>query len=203
MKGGAGLSETEKSFNTMHLNALAAGGAGRSAFDAVFAAVLGDLRATAGRLLRSERCDHTLQPTALVNEAYLRLFDVDRLPLESRTHFLNIASRAMRRILVEHARRRDSVKRGGGWRRLCLTELGVSVFQDDVDVLDLHEALANLARHDERAAGVVEMRVFGGMTMDAIAQSMGLTRRTIQKDWRFATMWLRREFAGREGGPPT
>lgn len=173
--------------------------AGQHAFDALYAAVYHELHASASRLVGRERRDPLLGPTMLVNEVYLKLFDVTGLPMDDRRHFMNIAARAMRRVLIEHARRRDAARRGGHWQRITLTNLGVPDFQDDVDIYELHEALEKLAALDERAARVVELRVFGGFTMEEIAASMDLTRRTVQKDWRFATMWLRREFA--LGGP--
>lgn len=181
------------------------GASGQQAFDALYAAVYRELKSAASRLVGRERHDPLLGPTMLVNEVYLKLFDVDELPLHDRPYFMNIAARAMRRVLVDHARRRNAARRGGNWRRITLSDLGVPDFRDEVDIYELHEALEKLAGLDERAARVVELRVFGGFTMEEIAASMGLTRRTVQKDWRIATMWLRREFAGGDlggGGPP-
>lgn len=171
------------------------------AFDTLFAAAQQELSAMAKYLMSNERGNHTLQPTALVNEAYLRLFHVKDLTIESKAHFVNIAVRAMRQVLVDHARRKNSAKRGGGWKTVTLSGLSVKSFDRDVDVLELNEALEKLSEMDPRAAEVVELRIFGGLTMEEVACALHMTRRTAQKDWRFATMWLRREFSGTAGRP--
>jgi len=190
------LSEDPKNRNTLYLSSLTGEKPHSRAFDTLFAAAQQELSAMAAYLMSNERGNHTLQPTALVNEAYLRLFEVEKLPVESKAHFVNIAARAMRQILVEHARRKNAAKRGGGWKAVTLTGLSVKNFSNEVDVLELNEALDQLAELDLRAAEVVELRIFGGLTMEEVAGALDLTRRTVQKDWRFATMWLRREFAG-------
>ncbi len=167
----------------------------RRDFDRLFDATFAELRALARSYMRRERHGHTLQPTALVHEAYLRLFNAENLDYESRTHFGNIAALAMRRVLVEHARSRNAAKRGGGMEPVSLGELGLTSLPPQVDVLDLDDALTKYAALDHRGAKVVEMRTFGGLTMEEIAEALGVTRRTVQTDWRVATMWLRREFS--------
>jgi len=179
---------------TATLCSLALGTADEASTAALFAACQTELRAVAAHLMRGERPHHTLQPTALVHEAYLRMFDVDKLPAESRTHFVNIAARVMRQVLVEHARRRNAAKRGSGQRAITLSGTEVADMRDEIGVLELHDALEMLARLDERAAEIVELRAFGGLTMEEIAAVVGVSRRTVQKDWRFAILWLRREF---------
>jgi len=181
--------------NARHLTNLMTDAADESAIGALFVATQRELSGLAASLMRNERANHTLQPTALVNEAYLRLFEVRQLPIESRAHFVNLAARVMRQVLVEHARRKNADKRGGGWHAVTLTGVQVQDFRNDIGILEMDDALRKLAQVDERAADVVEKRVFGGLKMEEIAELSGVTRRTVQKDWRFATLWLRREFA--------
>ena len=156
------------------------------------------LRGLAAAIMRGERPDHTLQPTALVHEAYCRLIDDSRVGWQDRAHFIGIAARAMRQVLVDHARRRAAAKRGGSWQRLTFDErLGFSAVSE-TELLDLDGALGRLGDLDERMARVVELRVFGGLTAHEIGHLLGVTRRTVQRDWRVAKMWLSRELA--EGG---
>lgn len=182
--------------NTLWLAQLGRESDDAQALDVLFVAARNELAELAARIMREERRSHTLQPTALMHEAYLRLFDVDCLQVNDRIHFLNLAARVMRRVLVEHARRRNSVKRGRGWRAVTLTGAAISDLRDEIGVLEMNDALEKLSELDPRAAEVVEKRIFGGLTMDEIADLMGLSRRTVQKDWRFATLWLRKEFLG-------
>ncbi len=148
--------------------------------------------------MREERPDHTLQPTALVNEAYCRLVDQKRMGWQNRAHFFGVAARAMRQILVDHLRKRNAAKRGGGLYRITLDDrLGVGCDRD-MKVFELDEALTRLAGMDERMAKVVELRVFGGMTVEEVAHILGVSMRTVQNDWRVARMWLSREFTGEE-----
>ena len=199
------MTNIDRSKNTMNLNALtmgaAAGIAGdgpngdRPAIDNLFEATISELRRLASGIMRNEQSGHLLQPTALVNEAYLKLFDLEDVALQGRSHFMNLAARAMRRVLVDQARKRDTQKRGQGWQPMTLTGVAAENIKDELDLLALDDALKNLAELDPRAAEVVELRIFGGLKMEEIAQQKDLTRRTIQKDWRFATMWLRREFS--------
>lgn len=162
----------------------------------LLAVVYDELRQLAGRQLRGERANHTLQPTALVHEAYLRLVDTGGVSWEGRAHFFGTAARAMRQILVDHARRRNADKRGGGWERVTL-DTGLAD-EDAVaaDVLDLHTALEKLALHDADLARLVELRFFAGLTLDEAAEAMGVSRRKAAKDWSVARLWLQRELGG-------
>jgi RNA polymerase sigma factor (TIGR02999 family) len=171
---------------------------GHSDTDRIFKIVYNELRRIAGGLMRAERPEHTLQPTALVNEAYCRLVDQTRMEWQNRAHFFGVAARAMRQILVDYSRKRNAAKRGGDLQRITLDErLGVEVDMD-LEVFELDEALTRLAQMDERMAQVVELRVFGGMTVEEVAHILGVSMRTVQNDWRVAKMWLSREFTGGE-----
>ncbi len=164
-------------------------------FDRAFEIVYGELRKLAGVLMHHELSDHTLQPTALVHEAYFRLVDQKCVEWQDRAHFFGIASRAMRQILVEHARKRSAARRGGGLQKVPLDENIRSANVSDIEIVDLSEALDRLADLDERMARVVEMRVFGGLTSEEIALVLGVSRGTVQNDWRFARMWFGRELS--------
>jgi RNA polymerase sigma factor (TIGR02999 family) len=164
----------------------------RTAIPELVPEVYDRLRAIASRFFQRERADHTLQPTALVNEAYLQLVERTDLDWSGRTHFLAIAASEMRRILVDHARRKHAQKRGGGMHRVTLEGVPED-FSPRVDLLDIHEALERLAGLDERAARVVELRFFAGMSMEEVAAVLGVTSRTIRDDWRTARAWLRTE----------
>ncbi|HET6462186.1 MAG TPA: ECF-type sigma factor [Candidatus Krumholzibacteria bacterium] len=160
--------------------------------DELVALVYEELREIARRQLRNERPGHTLQPTALVNEAYLRLFDASANGWESRAHFFGVAARAMRQVLVDYARRRVAEKRGGNLERVTL----VTDIADDgtsTDVVDLHLALERLAQHDDALAHLVELRFFGGLTLDEAADTVGVSRRKAANDWAAARLWLQRE----------
>jgi RNA polymerase sigma-70 factor (ECF subfamily) len=157
-----------------------------------------DLRKLAASRMDSERADHTLQPTALAHEAFLRMIDQEHVDLRSRTHFLALAATMMRRVLVDHARARRAEKRGGSRRSAPLDEeLGVQ-WQDPTEILALDEALIGLARAQPRQARVVELRFFGGLGLDETAQELGVSRETVKLDWRFARAWLNRALAGSE-----
>lgn len=166
--------------------------------DAYSTEVYRELHAVAGRFLRHERIDHTLQPTALVNEAYARLLRQggDR-PLD-RQRFVFAAARAMRCILVDHARRRNARKRGGANRAVPIEPAMILYEQTEVDLIELNDALERLAALDAQAAEIVELRFFGGMTVEEIATALGVSTRTIERGWRFARMWLFRELDPRE-----
>jgi RNA polymerase sigma factor (TIGR02999 family) len=171
-----------------------------AASNRLFEAVYAELRRLAGGMMRGERRDHTLQPTALVHETYLRLVGGSEIEWRNRAHFFGIAASAMRRILVEHARQRAAAKRGGAWKRVTLDSEIAQPGVSDVEVLDLDRALTNLAELDGRAARVVELRVFAGMEMKEIAHILGVSERTVHGDWRVAKMWLARELS--EGASP-
>ena len=175
------------------------GAAHAKAADRIFQLVYDELHLVARNLMRRERTGHTLQATALVHEAYVRLVDGSRIEWQNRVHFFAVAARAMRQILVDHARERMAAKRGGDWQRVTLDErLGV-IAKDDQQLLDIHDALGRLAESDERMARIVELRVFGGLTAQEVAAVLGISRSTVQGEWRVAKMWLARELTHSEG----
>jgi RNA polymerase sigma factor (TIGR02999 family) len=165
-------------------------------YDELFPLVYGELRRIAAREMRREKPGRTLQTTALVHEAYLRLIKDASLSFESRAHFLGIAARAMREILIEHARARAARKRGGGAVRLTLSDVVAPVPSPAIDVLALDEALQRLARLDERHARVVELRYFGGLSVEETAAALDLSPATVKRAWTLARAWLYRELAG-------
>jgi len=174
-------------------------GAERSATaEDLFPQVYNELRRLAGDYLRRERPGHTLQPTALVHEAYLKLVGQRRAVFKSRTHFFAVGARIMRQLLIDHARKRHACKRGGGWQKITLAE-GVAAAQEQTIDLDelvaLEGALVKLAKLDERAAQVVTLRLFGGLSAEEAAEALGVSRRTVSNDWRHAQAWLRSELA--------
>jgi RNA polymerase sigma factor (TIGR02999 family) len=146
--------------------------------------------------MRGERGDHSLQTTALLNEAYLRLVDVSRVNWQSRTHFLAVSARIMRRVLVEAARARQSLRRGAGAARVTLDEALRVAEPPDVDVIALNDALDELAQIDKRKSRVVEFRYFGGMTVEETAEVLAVSPETVARDWRIARAWLRRRIEG-------
>ena len=155
--------------------------------------VYGELRRLAGGLLSSERVGHTLQPTALVHEAWIRLVDQEAVQWQNRAHFLGIAALAMRRVVVDHARARQRDKRGGGRERAALHSGIIDSVQgldSELDMLALNEGLDALQLHCERSAKVVELRFFGGLTEEETAAVLGVTRPTVARDWRAARAWL-------------
>jgi RNA polymerase sigma factor (TIGR02999 family) len=158
--------------------------------------VYGELRRRAMMQMRRERAGHTLQPTALVHEAYLKLVDQKGIQWRNRAHFFGVAARAMREILVDHARARAAGKRGGMETRLSLDDATVSTDPPTLDVLALDIALDRLAALDERQARLVELRVFSGLTIDESAEVLGCSHATVSRDWKHAQAWLRREMAG-------
>ena len=164
--------------------------------DQLVEVVYDELRSLAQHQLRRERPDHTLQPTALVNEAYLRLFDTDAIPFESRAHFFGVAARAMRQVLVDYARKRHAAKRGGALDRVTLVTDIAAAGDASTDVLDLHLALEKLSAQDESLARLVELRFFGGLTLDEAADAVGVSRRKAANDWAAARLWLMRELGG-------
>lgn len=163
--------------------------------DRLFELVYDELHAIAARLMRSERAEHTLRPTALVHEAYLRLVDASQTGGQSRVHFMRTAARAMRQILVDHARKRLTQKRGGGLKQVTLDDELDGQENLVFEILVLDETLLRLSHLDERMGHVVELRVFGGLNMDEIAHALLVSRRTVYDDWDLAKRWLSREFA--------
>jgi RNA polymerase sigma factor (TIGR02999 family) len=151
-----------------------------------------ELRRLAHYHLRSERSDHTLQSTALVHEAYLRLLEDGPVALQNRAHFVAVASRLMRQILVDYARNRQAKKRAGGCR-IALTELPALNIRGDAELVALDRALDELARIDERQGKIVEMKFFGGLSAPEISEVLGISRSTIDRDWATARVWLHRQ----------
>ena len=170
-----------------------------SAADRLVPLVYQDLRQVAARHLRSERPDHTLQPTALVNESFLRLVHME-VDWNDRVHFFAVAARTMRRILIDHARKARAAKRGGEWIRTTLNSGLVVSGQLPGDLLDLDNALVRLAELDERAARGVELFYFGGLEVKEIADHLGVSPTTVQRDLRFARAWLQRNLVEADPG---
>jgi RNA polymerase sigma factor (TIGR02999 family) len=181
---------------TTRLRAWADGDA--RAGDELIEYVYTELRRRAAGQLRRERHDHTLDPTGLVHELYLRLNDQRRATWNDRGHFFSVASQLMRRILLDHARRRLSAKRGGTWCKLQLQEGSISAAQP-VDITALDTALQALARRDERQARIVELRYFGGLSIEETAEALDLSAATVKREWSMARAWLYRRL--REDGP--
>lgn len=157
--------------------------------------VYDELRRLARGFLFRERGSHTLQPTALVNEAYLRLVDQTSVNWQNRAHFYGIASSMMRRVLIDHARAHATEKRGGAAVHLSLNDLQIPLEQRAADFVALDEALERLTQFDERKCRVVEMRFFGGLKDEEIAEVLGVTTRTVLRDWKKARLWLYRELS--------
>lgn len=164
-------------------------GGSPDAMDRLFHSVYGELRRIAGRQLRGERPGHSLGTTGLVHETYLKLADQTRVQWQDRTHFYRVAARAMRRILVDYARRYRAQRRGGELRRVSLDE-DATVAERGETLLALDEALERLAAKNERLSSVVECRYFGGLTEEETAEALGVTTRTVQRDWAKARGWL-------------
>jgi RNA polymerase sigma-70 factor (ECF subfamily) len=157
--------------------------------------VYGELRRLAVHYMSRERGNHTLQPTALVNEAYTRLVQQPQVPWQSRAHFFATASQLMRHILVDHARKRQADKRGGPQRQVTLSEAILQAQDHTIDVLVLHEALEHLTRFDPRQARIVELHFFGGLNFEEIAAVLEISERTVKRDWSMARAWLKGELS--------
>lgn len=155
--------------------------------------VYDELRQQAARYLRKERPNHSLQATALIHEAFLRLIDVKDVEWQNRAHFFAIAANLMRRILVDHARKRDAEKRGGSQVCLTLDESLALARETDIDLLAIDEALDRLAVIDPQQARIVELRFFSGLTVEETATALGVSPKTVKRDWSVARAWLRRE----------
>jgi RNA polymerase sigma factor (TIGR02999 family) len=162
----------------------------REALDQLVPIVHQELRRLARHYMRGERTGHTLQTSALINEAYLRLVDHTRIDWQNRAHFFGVAAQAMRRVLVDHARARGYQKRGAGAHAVELEEVALLAEERASELVALDEALAGLARFDPRKAQVVELRYFGGLTGEEIAEVLGLSPATVQREWQSAKLWL-------------
>ena len=152
-----------------------------------------ELRRLAHHYMEGQRPNHTLQTTALVNEAYLRLADQTNPSWQNRAHFFGVAARAMRQIVVDYARSQQSQKRGGGLLRIELDEAAIVSPAESKEIVDLHEALERLATLDSRKAQVVELKYFGGLNYDEMAEVLKISRMTVRRDWEFARAWLHTE----------
>jgi RNA polymerase sigma factor (TIGR02999 family) len=168
-----------------------------SAREKLIPLLYGELHRLARGYMRRERPDHTLQPTALVNEAYLRLIDVNRVEWRNRTHFLALAAQMMRRILVESARHRHRRKRGGGAIREHIDNIDELPNPEERDVIALSDALSGLATFDSRMSRIVELRYFGGLTVEETADVLSVSPETVMRDWKTAKAWLLRELRAR------
>ena len=171
-----------------------------TALDALMPLVHDELRRIARRCLYGERANHSVQATELVNEAYLRLVDIQHVDWQNRAHFLAMSARLMRRVLVDLARSRGADKRGGGAVRVTLDDAAIGGVAPDADVIRLDDALQALAALDDRKSRVVELRFFGGLTVDETAAALQVSSKTVLRDWEFARAWLQRELreAGRD-----
>jgi RNA polymerase sigma factor (TIGR02999 family) len=172
----------------------------RQALDVLVPVVYEELRRLAHRSLKRERAGHLLQTTALVNEAYLNLVDVRKVMWRDRVHFFAIAAKLMREILVHYARGRDTQKRGGGLRQISLDESALCAPAPDAQLLDLDDALTALDSFDARKARVVELRFFGGLTLEETADVLRVSADTVARDWDFARTWLYREMTRSPSG---
>lgn len=171
----------------------------REAVEELLPIVYGELRQRAAYLMQRERAGHTLQPTALVHEAFLRLVAQERVDWKGRAHFFAMAAQVMRRILVDYARAHKRKKRGGNATRISLEEgLGLSV-EREADVLALDRALGKLAGLDAQQAEIVSMRFFGGLSVEEVAAVLGMKKRAVEAEWTLVRAWLRRELAGDSG----
>lgn len=166
---------------------------GGQALEQLIPVVYTELRRQAARYLRRERRNHTLQPTALVNEAFLKLIDQRNVQWQNRAHFFAIAAQSMRRIVIDHARTRQRVKRGGVQKPVTLDEAMIAGESRSIDVLALDEALTRLAAIDERQARIVELRYFGDLGVEETAEVIGLSPATVKREWAMARAWLHNE----------
>lgn len=172
----------------------------REAAEQLFPIVYDELRRLARSYISRERSDHTLQPTALVHEAYMRMVDQSLPSVEDRVHFFALSARVMRQVLVDYARAKNAEKRGGAAHRLSIDDIELSGEQTAGDLLQLNDALDRLEQIDERKARVVDMRFFGGLGEAEIADVLGVSEKTVRRDWQFSKLWLYRELsqAGQE-----
>jgi RNA polymerase sigma factor (TIGR02999 family) len=178
---------------TLLLHRISAGDKG--ATDQLITVVYDELRRLAGACMRRERVDHTLQPTALVHEAWLRLVEQREWNPQNRAHFFGMAAQVMRRILIDHARAANAEKRGGDQVIVSLENAMAVAVEHPTQLLDVHRALERLDQLDPRRAQIAEMRFFGGLSIDEIAEALGVAPRTVDRQWRAARAWLSRELS--------
>jgi len=162
----------------------------REVVDEILPLIYGELKRIAANYLRRERSDHTLQPTALVNEAYIKMIDITQVSWQNKAHFIGVAANQMRRILVDHARERNAQKRGGELQIVTLNEEIDKGDEQSADLIALDEALDELAKMDTVKARIVELRYFGGLTMDEVAEVLGVSTITVKRHWKMAKAWL-------------
>jgi RNA polymerase sigma factor (TIGR02999 family) len=170
-------------------------GGNPAALDSLVRIVYDELRRLASNYMRRERPDHLLQTTALVNEAYLRLVDRHHVSCQTRTQFFAVAAQVMRRVLVDYARGRNRVKRGDGIAPVSLDDVAVLSADRAEELIAIHTALEKLTAFDDRKGRVFELRYFGGMSVEEVAETLNVSDVTVARDWRMAKMWLRREIA--------
>lgn len=168
-------------------------GGDSSAREELMPLVYVELRKLAAKYLRRERVNHTLQPTALVNETYLRLIDQQKVQWQNRAQFFGLAARLMRNILVDHARGHQAAKRGGRQISVSLSRADRVSKEPEIDLVALHETLERLAEHDEQKGRIVELRFFGGLTIEETAEVLEISHATVERDWKMARAWLRCE----------
>jgi RNA polymerase sigma factor (TIGR02999 family) len=172
----------------------------RESPEELFGLVYHELRQVARAYMRRERADHTLQATALVNEAYLRLFEGRQFQWENRKHLFCTVARSMRRVLMDHARKRGAERHGGAFQKIALDDQGPAIFRDLPEFLALGEALDRLAQLNPRQAQVVELHSFAGLTEEEAAEVLNVSVKTVKNDWRFAKAWLKTEIGGPSSG---
>jgi len=166
-----------------------------SAVHALVPLVYSEMRALAGGLFRDQAAAHTLQPTALVHEAFLKLVGPNEIEWQSRAHFFGVAAKAMRQILTDHARRRRAQKRGGEQNRITLSGMATPVADEAFELVAFDDALSKLSELDERQGRIVELRFLGGLTVEEVAEVLELSVSTVEREWRMARAWLRRELS--------
>lgn len=162
----------------------------RSAVNELLPLIYDELKRLAASYLRRERADHTLQPTALVNEAYLKMVDITQVTWQNKAHFVGVAANQMRRILVDHARNHNALKRGGEFHILTLNEEIDKSVEESTELIELDDALNELAKMDAVKAKIVELRYFGGLTMDEVAEVLGVSVITVKRHWKMTKAWL-------------
>ena len=165
----------------------------RASADRLLSLVYDELRKIAGQYLRKEKSDHTLQPTALVHEAYIKLIDISDISWQDRAHFFAVSANIMRHILVDHARAKLAEKRGGDAHRISLEDADSLSSEPDIDLLAVDEALNELAKFDEQQSRIVELRFFGGLTIEETAHVAGISPATVKREWAMAKAWLHRK----------